>query len=300
MKLKISLRPLLLGALAIGRAHAASGPFALWHADGNADDSAGTNNGALFNGTAFFQGIAPGSTGQAFDFDGGDDEVHFPNPSLPIVTDGLTVVGWMRTTGTADFSGLVVKFSQVGSNSGFQVVMSGNNGFPGNRRGILRADFGTGTAYSVVVNPKQVDDGIPHHFAATCDGQSATIYVDGEPGPSAVLSGWIPNNADIITLGNDAGVDGRHFHGQLDEIAIYQRVLDAQEIAALAGKPVLQIVPGPAGQAIVSWPAAVVGFHLQVNETLAANGWIDVPSGAENPTTVSTDNGAHWYRLANP
>ncbi len=282
---------LLLGLAAGLSLHAGTGPLSWWRGDGDATDSAGDNHGTLLNGTAFAPGIAPGAGGQAFDFDGSDDAVQFPNPAAPIVSEGLTVAGWLRTSGTAEFSGVLSKFLQNGQTTGFQIGMSGNNGFAPNRAGILRSDLGTGNTYTTAFNLHRVDDGAPHHFAITCDGHSAVLYVDGEAGTPTAVANWIPNNAAPFVLGNDPGSGGRHFHGQLDEVTIYPRALDAVEIQALAGKPVLRIVRGNPGEAVVSWPAGALGFQLQVNDSLDPTGWIGMPGGGNNPATVPTTSG---------
>jgi len=276
------------------------GPVVLWRGDGNANDSVGTNHGVLVNGTTFAPGIAVGEGGQAFAFDGSNDEVRFANSADFNLTNAVTVAGWLRTPGTAEFSGLVDKFTQAGQTAGFQVTMSGNNGFPPNQSGILRSDFGVGNAYVTAFNPRLVADGVPHHFAVTCDGQQAILYVDGLAGSPVVVTNWATTNSADIVLGNDTDASGRHFTGQLDEVAIYARALSASEVQALAGQPPLQIVVSAPGQATLSWPQIVSGFRLQTNETVAPTGWGNAASGTNNPVIVTTPFAAKFYRLTKP
>lgn len=280
--------------------HGSPGPFALWRGDGNANDSAGTNPGVLVNGTTFAPGIAAGEGGQAFSFDGSDDEVRFANSPDFNLTNAVTVTGWLRTPGTADFSGLVDKFTQAGQVTGFQVTMSGNNGFPPNQSGTLRSDLGVGNTYVTAFNPRTIADGVPHHFAVTCDGQQAILYVDGVAGSPVVVTNWVATNSDDIVLGSDTDAFGRHFNGQLDEVAIYARALSAPEVQALAGKPILQIVLSAPGQATVSWPQTVSGFRLQTNDSFAPTGWGYAASGTNNPVIVPTPFSMRFYRLAEP
>src|SRR3954465_2783080 len=154
-------------------ASAGPGPIAWWRGERNANDSAGPNHGSLINGTTFAPTIVPGESGQSFSFDGNDDEVIIPNSADLIFTNGVTVAGWLRTSGSAEFSGLVDKFEQTSEATGFQVSMSGNNGFPPNQAGILRGDIGIGITYTTAFNPQHINDGQPHHFALTCDGKEA-------------------------------------------------------------------------------------------------------------------------------
>ena len=50
-----------------------------WAGEGNASDSAGTNNGALYGGMSF----AAGEVGQAFSFDGSSGYVEMPASGQP-------------------------------------------------------------------------------------------------------------------------------------------------------------------------------------------------------------------------
>lgn len=276
------------------------GPVALWRGEGNANDSAGTNHGVLVNGTSFAPGIAAGEGGQAFSFDGSNDEVQFANSPDFNLTNAVTVAGWLRTSGTADFSGLVDKFTQAGQVTGFQVTMSGNNGFPPNQSGILRSDLGVGNTYVTAFNPRTVADGVSHHFALTCDGQQAILYVDGVAGSPVAVANWVATNSADIVLGSDTDASGRHFTGQLDEVAIYPRALSAAEVQALAGTPPLQIVLSAPGQATLSWPQIVSGFRLQTNDSFAPTGWGNAASGTNNPANVSTPLAKKFYRLTKP
>jgi hypothetical protein len=294
---------LILPALSIFAAlsvHGSSGPVAFWRGEGNANDSAGTIHGALLNGTAFASGIVPGEGGQAFSFDGINDEMRFSNSPDFNFTNGVTIAGWLKTSGSGDFSGLVDKFEQVGQITGVQVGTSGNNGFPPNQSGILRSDLGTGNSYTTAFNLRPVFDDLPHHFAVTCDGQQAILYVDGVAGTAVIATNWVPNNAVDIVVGHDSDSGGRYFSGQLDELAIYARALSAAEVQALAGRPALQIVRSAPGQATVSWPQTVSGFRLQTNNTLAPAGWGDATTGTNNPAVVPTSSTMRFYRLMKP
>src|SRR5262245_15525608 len=57
-----------------------------WRGEGNANDSVGSNHGALRGGTGF----GPGRVGQAFAFDGVDDWVFVPDSASLRLTGALT------------------------------------------------------------------------------------------------------------------------------------------------------------------------------------------------------------------
>jgi hypothetical protein len=213
-------------------------PMSWWKAEGNALDSAGANHGVLVGGTAF----APGIDGQAFSVDGADDEIRItPEPLDYRFSNSVSVAGWLVTTGANAFAGLIDHFTEGAQTTGFQVSMSGNNGFPPNRAGILRADLGVGTTYATVYNQRRVDDGLPHHFALTYDGEQAILYVDGVAGTPVVITNWVPPTTEQILIGADSAASARHFKGLLDEIAIFNWPL-AKE-AGGAPRKILAIGP---------------------------------------------------------
>jgi len=75
------------------------------------------------------------------------------------------------------------------------------------------------------------------HLAATYDGTTARLYVDGVPAISMPISGPFAADTTPVILGgngNDAtGVPTELFPGRVDEIMLYRRALSADEIARL-------------------------------------------------------------------
>jgi len=66
-------------------------------------------------------------------------------------------------------------------------------------------------------------------------------------------------------------------------------------------EPGLTIAPASPASATISWPPADwPQFVLQYNDSLAPDSWVNAPSGASNPITVSSTNRARFYRLFSP
>lgn len=93
-----------------------------------------------------------------------------------------------------------------------------------------------------------------HHIAGTYDGDLASnqmaIYWDGALEANATQTGVIGENADRLTIGsrNDAGVNALYpFDGQINELAIWDAALTADEVSLLYNSKVkrmpLQIQP---------------------------------------------------------
>jgi len=69
--------------------------------------------------------------------------------------------------------------------------------------------------------------------------------------------------------------------------------------------PLLRIFLTTTNTAIVAWPSAAVGFHLQQNGNLSTTVWTTVVNpvnvvGSENQVTISPPVGNEFYRLKNP
>jgi len=61
-----------------------------------------------------------------------------------------------------------------------------------------------------------------------------SIYLNGQLDSTLAVSGSVVERSDDTTMGNSP-VGGSFFNGGLDEVYIYNRVLSASEIGALAG-----------------------------------------------------------------
>jgi hypothetical protein len=78
------------------------------------------------------------------------------------------------------------------------------------------------------------------HLGATWDGETMALYVDGElAGTQSVPELLVDDHPVLIGADYDNPPDGYvgHFMGAIDDVRIYDRVLDPVELAALAQPP---------------------------------------------------------------
>ena len=82
-----------------------TGTVALWHAEGNALDSVGSNHGTLQGGTAF----GAGKFGQAFSFDGVDDaiSVGMLNNTALNETMPFSISAWVNSSDTTPYQSMM-------------------------------------------------------------------------------------------------------------------------------------------------------------------------------------------------
>ncbi|TSA31750.1 MAG: hypothetical protein D4R65_10775 [Verrucomicrobiaceae bacterium] len=93
-----------------------------------------------------------------------------------------------------------------------------------------------------------------HHIAATYDGKTQRMYVDGSPvGDVESWRGKPERNSDDLTIGQNitnAGKDGWSLFGLLDDVMMFNRALSAEEVQALfklqGGVPATASSPLPA------------------------------------------------------
>jgi len=183
-----------------------SGLVGWWPGDGNADDIADGNPGALIGGTAF----AAGKVGQAFSLDGSNDFINVPGLSAP--TD-KTYSLWVKVDATPGSFNTLIEFGNDAP--WFGLVQSGAvELFPNNPE-----------------TPTTITPGVFTHIAYTSDSgtNKGKIYING------VQNGadGIANTATTTGMGIGFHSGDTHFDGLIDEVAIFDRALSATEILAI-------------------------------------------------------------------
>jgi hypothetical protein len=102
--------------------------------------------------------------------------------------------------------------------------------------GILRFTIGDASNFArqAVTTPLLFDQWL--HIAATYDGSTMHLYVDGVELAAPIAGGAMGYDAQPLVLGSDrnSGVSAENFNRAIDDVRIYGVVLSASEIAALA------------------------------------------------------------------
>jgi hypothetical protein len=213
-----------------------SGLVSWWPGDGNANDLAGTNNGA-------WQGSATTSTlgmvGQAFSFDGTNDFVQIPDaPELN--PTNLTIEAWVL------FSSLDSDGSGTSPPGQQYIVFKQNSG--GNTSGgyqLGKARTADGDVFSFVVSSDSgemcslcstslVTTSVWYHVAGVRDSNFTQLYVNGQLESETNVDFPQDYGTNDLFFGSsgDPFWDSK-FAGLLDEVSLYSRALSADEISAI-------------------------------------------------------------------
>lgn len=177
-----------------------------WRGEDNTEDSMGDNNGTLI-GDTFYE---VGKVGQAFSFDGAGDYVNIPGISAP---QDKTYTLWVKINANPGTWNTLIEFGNdapwFGITDGGQVDLYLNNPR-------TSSSLNTGEWY---------------HIAYTSDSATNTskIYINGvQDGPDGTA------NTEMTTgMGIGYHSEDTPFNGLIDEVAIFNRALTADEIAAI-------------------------------------------------------------------
>jgi hypothetical protein len=190
----------------------------LWKAEGNANDSAGTNNGTLQSGATF----APGKFGQAFSFDGVNAYVQAGTTGLPTSNGDRTMAFWVNINAFDSGETWFAGYGNFGTNN--QVYSMGAST---TSHTLFFSSWGPG------ISGPALQTGTWYYVAATNVVNSVTLYLNGV----SVATGNLPMNTPAGTnfyMGRIPGSlgDSRKLNGLIDEVAVFNRALSPAEIQA--------------------------------------------------------------------
>jgi hypothetical protein len=94
-----------------------------------------------------------------------------------------------------------------------------------------------GTFSSEVFGPTPLPVGTWSHLAATYDGATLRLYVNGVEVANQPQTGPIEVSSGDLTIGGDA-IFGQYFAGLIDEVQIYDQALGASDIQRNMNAPV--------------------------------------------------------------
>ena len=199
-----------------------NGPIAFFPFNGDATDSSGSGFHGSVNGATLTQDRF-GFTNRAFSFDGIDDDIDFGNPSnggLDFGSDDFTFIAWVYKNDALN-AGLFSKREYPYSANSHELYMPLNLMYSRN-----------GNVYQCNANDAlQVARWV--QVGITFEGSSGDLkfWVDGETFGPTIQANTEPVDNDVsFYLGRETNPAVNRFHGKIDDILIYKRVLTEVEI----------------------------------------------------------------------
>lgn len=210
---------------------------------------------------------APLQSSSAVRFDGQNDYIAIPDTtSLPSGNSSYTLEAWIKPNSMGDRG--IIGWGPWGTESSVNALRLMGSGS-------IRHYW---WANDLDVNVGNLADGQWHHVAATFDGTTRSLYVDGVlKGSDTPKRHRLPIRATNVRIGSTN--NGEYFNGSIDDVAIWHRALSPEEIANRQSVP-----PNPADRDL----AVYYPFSEGVGNSVAASGL------ATSSLSGALINGAAW------
>jgi Concanavalin A-like lectin/glucanases superfamily len=175
-------------------------------------------------------GSIPGPVGQAAAFDGVDDALALTYEPALDVQDAYTMAVWLGHDAMppADYACVMGKHFGAGGENSYEIYLDG--------AGDLHFSMDAGP-YAQTIQALALGDDAWTHVAATWDGAVMRLYFNGVEVGSVNATGPITHGEEPLTVGADIDFRALRFFwaGGMDDLRLYTRALDGDEIEALAG-----------------------------------------------------------------
>jgi glucose/arabinose dehydrogenase/PKD repeat protein len=245
-------------------------------------DTSGRGNGGAITGAAR---TTDGRVGSALSFDGIDDLVTVADANSIDLVSGMTLEAWVNPTALG---------------SSWRTVLLKEQ--PGNLAYALYANDGEGRPTGHVAVPldsRATGSPLPQnawsHLAATYDGSSVRLYVDGAEVASNLVFGSITVSSGALRIGGNT-VWGEWFAGRIDEVRVYDRPLSAAEIGADMTRPI--ICAGEPGAPVLAVTPASLSFSGREGDPSPATKTLEIANGGEGSLDWTAADDAPWLSVS--
>jgi methionine-rich copper-binding protein CopC len=182
-----------------------------------AGDSSGFGNHGTISGATW---INSGRFGKALKFDGVNDWVTVPDAASLDLTNGMTLQAWVYPTAAADGTVLTKQ-----TTDGLAYSLYSYDDVP------APVAYVDATSYWAASGAAPLPLNAWSHLAATYDGTTLRLFVNGTLAGSRAVGNAILTSAGPLRIGGNS-LWGEYFQGRIDEVRVYNRALVASEITS--------------------------------------------------------------------
>jgi len=228
---------------------------------GNANDAtANANNGTVTGATLTADRF--GNADSAYSFDGTNDHINFGNDSAHI-SDSVSLSVWFKVdTGWDDtVTGIADIVSREDDGRPYRLRVEKNTSTGNEDKLVFYVQTHPGTWVSCIT-PAKIDRNKWYHAVATAESNGAmSLYLNGvKVATLANIGGAFTTETtgSNLYMGRASGSGANWFHGDIDDLAIFGRILTESEVMGLYGsKPshrFISITARPAPNANLAQP----------------------------------------------
>ena len=228
---------------------------------GNGNDGSLVGNGAV---------VPSGRFGDAVAFDGNTNATGSVDlGALDVPGSELTIAAWINADDFDTYDARIVSKADGTATNAHHWMLST---FDERLRFRLKTDDGVTT--TLIGTANSLSAGTWHFVAATYDGATMRVFVDGVEVGSTTKTGSIAQDPSVdAAIGANPGTASKNFDGRIDELRIQSRALSATELQALALVPVVPPVPDTEDPTAPGSPAGVAlgGGSIGLDWTASAD-----------------------------
>ena len=212
------------------------------------------------SGRASAQANQPGA-GNCLQFNGVNNIIQVADANNLSFTNTLTIEAWINTAQNGIAKRIIGK-ELIGSIWPEYFVLMNNDG---------TIQFGintfNGDNISRLNTVASYNDNLWHHVAATYDGATMRIFIDGIPDGTLATTKILWNSSSQLSIGSaNGGVNATYtWDGQLDEVRIWNRALTQTEIRNNMCQKLIGNEPGLVGYWRFDETAGNIYFDSQTN-----------------------------------
>jgi hypothetical protein len=281
-----------------------------WPFDGDTnpqpDLSDFANNATVATGASW---VNDPERGGVMEFDGNDSYLEAADSDSLSLTNDLTLAAWVNATDYNNYRGILGKTAGAGGNypAAYDLYLFNGSGVPRFLAGAGAGPIGSADAFTAPTA------GEWHHIAVSKIGSEVFFYFDGLPDGQGIIDAELQDSDTPLKIGNrhDLFVD---FLGRLDDVAIFNGGLSADQVAAIKDGDFSEFGIGSSGFAITdityienyrdSGDPAVsltfnsrpgkeyaIDFSTNLNAEGQPGGWAELQDGivADDSTTIFVD-----------